>query len=348
LSSSSPSSLRLVASNKVEELVSLKVIETLSFQEFNAKISSCGGKIDMDKFNPSAEQMSLFTSMATAINVKKSVELDVEKVSNRLELKLDVDQMVFCSNGLSTDIFGHVFAEKEPILSPPETSASNDLYLMVLSQASSFAESIPVLEPHSFNGLRQTFLQTSVSQLKGKIQEGTQIDDATAVIDLLNRRLSREFLVGHSNLDPVLKLIQKYNPKSIEHFDQFRTYLSEDFTILCFGKNDLAPFRIAICAPVADCRQGVKDLVSAWSTRKDNSNSHAGTSAEHVCDSMPIWGSSDGHVTTSMTIQSLQLAVSILVLGRQQKKGILPVNKINIICESYNQKSASYDASIPM
>jgi len=102
--------LRIVAQNKVEELVSSQINETLSFEEFNAKIESCGSKIDMDKFNPSAEQMSLFTSMATAINVEKSVEPDNEKVSKRLELKLDVDQMVYCSNGLSTDIFDLVFA----------------------------------------------------------------------------------------------------------------------------------------------------------------------------------------------------------------------------------------------
>lgn len=348
-SSTSPSSLRLVALNQVEDAVSAQVKTKYSFEKFFERISSFSGEFSFSKFNPCLEQMDMLTSMQSAVDISSSIATNEKEIAENIKVNLDIDQCVFCSNGLDPLIFEKVFNTMTEALIPPNPVRRNDFYSMVHSDATLFVTAIETLEPFSFGASRQTLLGTATNQLRETLQDdGVVIDDATRVVDLLNEILPHEHLVGYSRLDAVLKSIRSYNSKSRSNFDQFHNGLTEKYTLIDFGSNSDAPFRIAILGTVSEVRQAVKDIVSAWSKRKYNANSHGSTSAEQVCDSLQHWGSAKKFVVTSMKLQSLQIAVAILVLGRNQRSGSLPNDEIKIICESFNQKSNSHDASIQM
>jgi len=351
-SSSSSSSLsspstRLVALNQVEDVVSAQVKKKYSYEEFNDKISSLPGDISFSKFNPSSEQMDMLTSMQSAINISSSIATNEKEIAKNIQVNLDIDQSVFCSTGLDPRIYDKVFnPTTETSISNPV--GGNDFFKIVHSDATLFTANIETLEPHSFGATRQTLLGTATNQLRDKLKDDVVRDDATRVVDLLNENLPHEHLVGFSRLDAVLKSIRSYDSKSHSNFDQFYKDLTSEYTLIDLGSNSDAPFRIAVYGTVLDVRQAVKDIVSAWNKRKYNANSYGSTSAEKVCDSLQHWGSANKFVVTSIKLQSLQIAVAILVLGRNQRSGSLPNDKIKIICESFNQKSNSHDASIQM
>jgi hypothetical protein len=345
--SSSTSSLRLVSLDQVEDVISSQPKKSLSFKEFNDKMALHPGEISISKFNPSSEQIKLLTSPSTAINVGASVATGTD-ISDNLMVSLDVDQMVFCSSALDPDIVSKIILSTT-FVSPVSTCpVRNDFFSQIVSDATFFITDIQKIEPHSFDISRQTPLSTAVNQLKETMHDDILPDDARRVVDLMNELLPHEHLVGYTRLDAVLKFIRPYNPKLRSSFDQFLECLTSDFTLIDLGKNSDAPFRIAVLATVFEVRQAVKDIVSAWSKRKNNSNSHGSSSAEKVCDSLPSWGSANKFVTTSMKLQSLQLAVSILVLSRRQQRETSSDDNIKIICESFNQKATSHDALITM
>lgn len=142
--------------------------------------------------------------------------------------------------------------------------------------------------------------------------------------------------------------LTKNIPNSKTKFDQFKQFPSAAFVNVDLGKSSDTPLLIAVRASVPEVRQAVRDIVAAWRIRGDNSNSGASTSAERVCDSLASWSSAEKVETVSISLQSLQLGVSLLVLARKQIEGKLDPREVNFMCESFNQKRSAQSVSFPL
>ena len=334
-------------------MISARIQEKLSFQEFTAKINSYGKeKISMNSFNPTRGQLEMFTSSKYSIDVVKSVASDDLIHSDKSKIILDIDQNVFVGCCLDSAFFQTIVSS--PLqLSPALTDGPYD---DLKADINSSIETLTSLEPFMMAGesriilksSRTTSLSTSVNQLKLSLQDA-MLYDAKCVVDILNKEIPNHWLMAHTLLDDVLKNVRAYDPKSKSKFDQFSNLISTEFVTIDLGHSSSAnPLIVAVRANVSEVKQAVKDLVSAWRNRGDNFNSSESTTAEKVCNSFPSWGSADKFETVSMSLQCLQLGTSLLVLARQQQQENFDPEAVHFFCESYNQKRSAMSTSFQM
>jgi len=351
--SASPSPLKIIQIQDVHAMISSKIQEKLSFQEFTTRVSSVGpGKILMDSCNPSREQLELFTSPRVSIDIMKSVASDKIKDSEERKFILDIDQSVLVGCCLESSFFGSILS---PDIQPPPSSIV-DSYDDLKTDIKSTIRSLTSFEPFMMAGesrtvsksSRSSSLSTSANQLRMTMR-GANLYDAECVVDILNKEIPNHLLMAHTLLDTVLKNVREYDPKSKSKFDQFSNLISSDFVTIDLGHTSSAnPLLVAVRANVLEVKQAVKDLVSAWRNRSENSNSSESTSAEKVCNSFPSWGSGDKFETVSLSLQSLQLGTALLVLARREKLENFVREAVHIFCESYNQKRSAMSTSFQM
>jgi hypothetical protein len=334
-------------------MISSKIQEKLSFQEFTTRVSSVGPKkILMDSFNPSREQVELFTSPRVSIDIMKSVASDKIKDSEERKFILDIDQSVLVGRCLESSIFGSIGSSD---IQPPLSSIV-DSYDDLKTDIKSTIRSLTSFEPFMMAGesrtvsksSRSTSLSTSANQLQ-MTMTGANLDDADCVVAILNREIPNHLLMAHTLIDTVLKNVREYDPKSKSKFDQFSNLISSEFVTIDLGHTSSAnPLLVAVRETVLEVKQAVKDLVSAWRNRCENSNSSESTSAEKVCNSFPSWGSGDKFETVSLSLQSLQIGTALLVLARQEKLENFDREAEHFFCESYNQKRSAMSTSFKM
>ena len=334
-------------------MISARIEEKLSFQEFTSKVNSYGKeKISMNSFNPTREQVEMFTLPKYSIDILKSIA-SVDLIdSDKSKVIFDIDQNVFVGCCLDSTFFQTIVSS--PLQLNP--ALSDGFYDDLKADINSSIETLTSLEPFMMSGesrilsksSRTTSLSTSVNQLKMSLNVANSYD-AKCVVDILNKEIPNHLLMAHSLLDDVLKNVRVYDPKSKSKFDQFSNLISQEFVTIDLGHSSSAnPLIVAVRANVSEVKQAVKDLVSAWRNREDNSNSSESTTAERVCNSFPSWGSADKFETVSMSLQCLQLGTSLLVLARQQQEVNFDPEAVHIFCESYNQKRSAMSTSFQM
>lgn len=357
LSSSSPlssSSLNLIPIHDVPTMISSQIKEKLSFEEFTGRVDSFGkGNLLMNSFDPSQDQIQMFTSPDISIDVLKSVAADKVEDSKNRKCCVDIDQIVFAATRLLPSIF-------ESILSPSLQLCSvstDNTYDDIIADLQTGPERMNFLEPSLMAGMsrkisassRTSLLSTSVHQFKTSLNI-KPLDDAIRVVDILNREVPHHQLMANTRVDAVLKNVTRYSHKfRSSRFDQFSHLVTSDFVNINLGKHFAdAPLLVAIRASVVEVKQAVMDLVSAWRNRGENPTSSESTSAEKACDSYPKWGSSDEFEIVTISLQSLQVGTALLVMARQQQQTNFDNQTVNFICESYNQKRNAHYTSFKM
>ena len=347
--------MKIVPVQDVAVLVSSQIKESLSFEDFNNRVQSFGkGKVSMNSFNPSQEQIKMYTSPEISIDVIKSVAVVSAEDSPSCQCHVDIDQSVFAAKRLLPTLFEFV---KSPTPQPhqsvsPSTDASYD---DISSDLLAAPARMLFLEPTLMSGesrtvsksSRTSLLSTSVQQFTTSLRRQS-LNDANKVVAFLNENIPLHHLMANTRLDAVLKNVRQHNSK-FGTFDQFSHLVTAEFVNIDLGQSTSdVPLLVAVRASVSEVKQGVMDLVSAWRNRGKNPTSSECTTNDKVNDQYSKWGSSDKYENVSISLHSLQLGSALLVLARKQDQADYDQEAVHFICESYNQKRSAHSTSFVM
>ena len=341
--------MSIVPVQDVAVLVSSQIKERLSFEDFNNRVESFGkGKVSMNSFNPSQEQIKMFTSPEISIDVLKSVA--AENLQS-CQCNLDIDQSVFAAKSLLPTLIEFIKSSTQPHLSPSTDESYDD----ICADLRAAPERMDFLEPRLMSGesrtvsksSRTSLLSTSVKQFTTSSRRES-LDDANKVVVFLNENIPRHLLMANSRLDAVLKNVRQ-NSSKFRTFDQFSQFVTTEFTNIDLGQSTSdAPLLVSVRASVSEVKQAVMDLVSAWRNRGKNPTSSESTFNDKVNDQYSKWGSSDKYENVSISLHSLQLGSALLVLARKQDQADYDHEAVHFICESYNQKRSAHSTSFIM
>ena len=307
----------------------------------------------MNSFDPSQEQIKMFTSPEISIDVIKSVAVVTAEDLQSCQCNLDIDQSVFAAKSLLPTLIE--FIKSSTQLDQSVSPSTDDSYDDICADLRASPAKMHFLEPRLMSGESRTVSKSSrTSLLSTSVQQFTtssrreSLNDANKVVDFLNANIPHHLLMANSRLDAVLKNVRQ-NSSKFRTFDQFSNFVTNEFTNIDLGQSTSdTPLLVSVRASVAEVKQAVKDLVSAWRNRGKNPTSSESTVNDKVNDQYSKWGSSNKYENVSISLHSLQLGIALLVLARKQDQADYDHEAVHFICESYNQKRSAHSTSFIM